>query len=509
MDEIQHAYPIFLDLRGKACLVVGGGRVATRRVRRLIESGARVTVVSPKATREIKGLHARGELTYVARPYQRGDLAGHGFVILATDDDAAHEQVLHDRLGEGRAILVNDAIRPERGDFTVPALYREGSLSVAVATGGLMPRLAAAVATEVGRLFGQTAAAILRRYRTWKGRVMLQRETSPDAVRALRRAVDQRLLEAFRSGDLVRVADTIERAEKLSFIEPGRANPGADPYTRPTPGQTGTVYLVGAGPGDPGLLTLKGRDVLRRAGAVVYDRLIDATLLELPPPWACLLPVGKVPGRHAVSQDAINELLKEQAGKHEVVVRLKGGDPFIFGRGGEEADFLQNEGIAFEVVPGVSAAAAAPAYAGIPLTHRDCASSFAVATAHPACAEETIPIAVPEADTLVYLMGLANLPAIVKALLSKGRSPDTPVAVISMGTTARQQVVSAPLEAIAEEARRADLLPPAVIVVGEVVRFSDRLQWFREGGAREFPVDASPQAASRSTLKQAKSALAG
>ncbi|MCH7645974.1 MAG: uroporphyrinogen-III C-methyltransferase [Nitrospinae bacterium] len=257
------------------------------------------------------------------------------------------------------------------------------------------------------------------------------------------------------------------------------------------------------------LLTLKGRDVLRRAGAVVYDRLIDATLLELPPPWACLLPVGKVPGRHAVSQDAINELLKEQAGKHEVVVRLKGGDPFIFGRGGEEADFLQAEGIAFEVVPGVSAAAAAPAYAGIPLTHRDCASSFAVATAHPACAEETIPIAVPEADTLVYLMGLANLPAIVKALLSKGRSPDTPVAVISMATTARQQVVSAPLEAIAEEARRADLLPPAVIVVGEVVRFSDRLQWFREGGARAFPVDASPQAASRSTLKQAKSALAG
>lgn len=510
MDDIQHAYPIFLDLHGQACLVVGGGRVADRRVRRLIDSGARVTLVSPRATRVIRQLHERGELTYVARAYLRGDLAGHTLVLLATDDESVHEQVFQDRLDEGRPILINDAMRPARSDFIVPALHREGALSVAVSTGGLMPRLAAAVSAEVGRLFGQTAAALLRRYRTWKTTVMPRHRSGAGAVRALRRAVDQRLLEAFRSGDLARVATTLERAEKLSLLEGKRTRPGGAPPPRPGPSQAGTVYLVGAGPGDPGLLTIKGREVLRSAGAVVYDRLIDAAVLDLAPPWADLIPVGKAPGRQCMSQEAINQRLKELAGSHEVVVRLKGGDPFLLGRGGEEADFLQAEGIPYEVVPGVTAAVAVPAYAGIPLTHRAWASSVAVVTAHPVCADGTPrPIAVPEADTLVYLMGLGNLPAVVEALLSEGKTPETPVAVVSMGTTVRQQVVTAPLEAIVEEVRRAGLRPPAVIVVGEVVRFADRLRWFRPGGAEAFPVDETPPAKGRTTPKATESARAG
>jgi uroporphyrin-III C-methyltransferase/precorrin-2 dehydrogenase/sirohydrochlorin ferrochelatase len=510
MEEIQHAYPIFLDLHGQACLVVGAGRVAERRVRRLIDSGARVTIVAPQATRVIHKLHERGDLTYIARPYQSGDLAGHALALLTTDDEGVHEQVYQDRLDEGLPILINDAMRPARSDFTVPALHREGALSVAVSTGGLMPRLAAAVSSEVGRLFGQTGAALLRRYRTWKTAVMVRRRSGAEAVRALRRAVDTHLLDAFRSGDLARIAATLERADKVSPLEARRARlPGAPP-PRPGPAQSGTVYLVGAGPGDPGLITIKGREVLGRAGAVVYDRLIDAAVLELAPPWAETVPVGKAAGRNKMSQEAINQRLKDLAGSHEVVVRLKGGDPFVLGRGGEEAEFLQAESIPFEVVPGVTAAVAVPAYAGIPLTHRSWASSVAVVTAHPVCADGAPrPIAVPEADTLVYLMGLANLPAVVEALRSEGKAPDTPVAVVSMGTTVRQQVVTAPLEAIVEEVRQAGPRPPAVIVVGEVARFAERLGWFHHGGAEAFPVDEAPPAREGATPKSTESARAG
>ncbi|MFQ6671987.1 MAG: uroporphyrinogen-III C-methyltransferase, partial [Candidatus Tectimicrobiota bacterium] len=244
----------------------------------------------------------------------------------------------------------------------------------------------------------------------------------------------------------------------------------------------------------------------------VYDRLIDATVFELAPPWAGIFPVGRARGRHALSQEATNALLKELAGKHQVVVRLKGGDPFVFGRGGEEADFLHAEGIPFEVVPGVSSAVAVPAYAGIPVTHRACASSFAVATAHLACADAkdgAPPLVVPEADTVVYLMGLANLPAIVEAVRRRGTPPETPVAVISMGTTVRQEVVTARLETVEAEVRRAGLRPPAVIVIGEVVRFADRLQWFQAGGAQAFPVDETLPAASPSTPTPAEVAQAG
>ena len=527
MDEIFHAYPIFLNLRDKTCLVVGGGRVAERRVRRLLESGTSITVVSPEATPAIRRHHAKGELTYIARAYRRGDLEGRALVILATNDESVHRQVLEDRRRDGEAVLVNDAMRHDRGDFIVPALHREGALSVAVATGGLMPTLASAVAAEVGRLLGATAAGLLRRYHSWRGSVTGRAGNGTEAARALRRAVDRRLLEALRSGDFSRASETIKRAEKLSLVSPaGSKRHSPDPSQRPTPHRAspGTVYLVGAGPGDPELLTVKGRELIRRAEVVVYDRLIDAELLDIAPPWAERLPVGKAPGRHALTQDEINRLLKELAEEYAVVVRLKGGDPYVFGRGGEEAEFLSSEGVPFQVVPGVSSAVAVAAYAGIsaangcaagagiPLTHRSCASSFAVVTGHPAgsgSGDAARPIAVPEADTLVYLMGLKNLPAIVEALLRRGKAPDTPVAVVSMGTTVRQQTVAATLEAVVEEVLRAGLRPPAVIVVGEVVRYADRLEWFRSGGAKAFPVDEAPLAEENDIPKAAEPARAG
>ncbi|HXG53619.1 MAG TPA: uroporphyrinogen-III C-methyltransferase [candidate division Zixibacteria bacterium] len=241
----------------------------------------------------------------------------------------------------------------------------------------------------------------------------------------------------------------------------------------------GKVYLVGAGPGDPGLLTVRGLQRLQLAQVVVYDHLVNPLLLEEAPPVAIRVFAGKRAGHRGLTQSEIHRILIGYARLGYEVVRLKGGDPFVFGRGGEEAAALAEAGIPFEIVPGVSSAVAVPAYAGIPLTHRDFASSFAVVTGHDACKPRPpvdwgrIATAV---DTLVVLMGLKNLPAIAADLIRHGLPPETPAAVIRWGTTPAQETVSGTLGDIAGKA--AHLEPPAVIVVGKVVELKDRLDWF-------------------------------
>lgn len=238
-----------------------------------------------------------------------------------------------------------------------------------------------------------------------------------------------------------------------------------------------TVYLVGAGPGDPGLITVRGREVLARADVVVYDRLVGAELLEECRPDAEKIYVGKEANRHAMTQDDINALLVERALAGRSVCRLKGGDPFVFGRGGEEALFCRAHGVPFEIVPGVTSSIAAPAYAGIPVTQREVASSFAVVTGHTKD-EDAPPPDLPVADTLVFLMGVRALPKIVAQLRARGEAPTTPVALVRWGTTTQQEVVTGTLATIEAEVARAGLRPPALIVVGEVVRLRETMRWF-------------------------------
>ncbi len=237
------------------------------------------------------------------------------------------------------------------------------------------------------------------------------------------------------------------------------------------------VSLVGAGPGDPKLLTLRGREVLGSADVVFYDALIGEELLEWARPDAEKIFVGKRAGAHALTQDEINALLIAKAQEGKSICRLKGGDPFVFGRGGEEALACVEHGIPFEIVPGVSSAIAAPAYAGIPVTHREVATSFAVVTGHTKN-DDAPPENLPHAETLVFLMGVRALPKIVASLLSQGRDKETPVALVRWGTTAQQQVVTGTLETIEAEVVKAGLKPPALIVVGNVVRLRDQLSWF-------------------------------
>ncbi len=239
---------------------------------------------------------------------------------------------------------------------------------------------------------------------------------------------------------------------------------------------TGKVYLVGGGPGDPGLITVKGLALLRRADVVLYDRLSALQLLDEAPKTAELIMVGKTPGKHALIQAEIDRLMVEKAQTANVVVRLKGGDPFVFGRGGEECQVLAEAGIPFEVVPGVSSAHAVPAYAGIPLTHRDCASQFTVVTARDRDGELPDWDNLPRQGTLVFLMGVAHLAEIAAGLQAHGWAAETPVAVIHRGTTPEQQVVTAALDQIAAQA--AHLKAPSVIVVGQVVALNASIDWF-------------------------------
>ena len=253
--------------------------------------------------------------------------------------------------------------------------------------------------------------------------------------------------------------------------------------------RVGKVYLVGAGPGDPGLLTVRGLEVLRQAEVVIYDRLVNPALLDEAPPEALRIFAGKLSGEHAFSQERINALLLAHTRRGRQVVRLKGGDPFVFGRGGEEAEALVAAGVPFEVVPGVSAAVAVPAYAGIPLTHRELSSSFAVVTGHEATCKGRPAVdwgrLAPAVDTLVILMGARSLPRIVRELLAHGRAPETPVALIRWGTTEAQETITGTLGDIVGKA--AGFRPPVVAVIGEVVALRDRLRWFEELSA-ELPL---------------------
>ena len=239
----------------------------------------------------------------------------------------------------------------------------------------------------------------------------------------------------------------------------------------------GIVYIVGGGPGDPGLITVKGLECLRRADVVLYDRLVAPALLTEAPPHAELIDVGKEPKRHRRSQDEINTLLIEKAREGKSVVRLKGGDPFVFGRGGEECQALAEAGIRYEVIPGVSSAIAVPAYAGIPVTQRKVTTAFTVVAGHTGDSDSDIDWeAISRIGTIVFLMGVEYLSEIVQKLVAHGRGIDTPVALIQEGTTYNQYVVTGTLQDIIEKAQ--DIHPPAVFVVGEVVRLREQIDWF-------------------------------
>lgn len=470
---------MMLCVRGRRCLVVGGGGVAVRKVEALVTEGALVTVVAPTPQKRLEVLAEAGRIRLERRAYQAGEASTYVLVFAATDDRAVNRQVFAD--AEAAGVWANVADDPELCSFHLPARLRRGALQITVSSSGEAPFASRRLRQLLERQFGQEWGEWMAAAAQFRVRVR-QRRLPPAAEEE---AFDAFFAATVSAGEVrCRVPLAAEMEGWLAAA--GAETSGKEQGATTTPAETGgcgLVSLVGAGPGDPGLLTLRGRRRLLAADAVVCDRLAEAALpLDLPERVEIHC-VGKMAGNHPTPQEEINALLVRLARQGKRVVRLKGGDPFVFGRGGEEGEALREAEVPFEVVPGVTAGVAVPAYAGIPVTHRREAVRVTFLTAH-----ETIKSDGPQVRwdllahdrhaSLVGYMGVTSLPTVTQRLLAEGMDPTTPAAIIERGTTAVQRVVHSTLARLAEDAAAAAISPPALFIISPAARHAATLNWF-------------------------------
>lgn len=458
-------YPLFADLRGRTVLVVGGGAVARRKVLALLEAAARVVVGAPSLEPALARLAAEGRIDTYAGAFDPTWLDNAWLAIAATDDAATNRAVA--AAGEARRVWVNVVDDAAWSAFHVPARVERGPLQIAISSGGGAPMLARHLRETLEAQLDHSLGALAELLTRERQRI---RTTFPDI--AQRRRFFDRLLSG-AVPKLLRQQRT--RRAQQSF--------DASMSTQAAQTAVGSVILVGAGPGDPGLLTLRGLRALNEADVILYDRLASDEVLRLARRDAERIEVGKQAGDHGVTQPGIHALMLEYARAGKRVVRLKGGDPFVFGRGGEELEVLRAHGIDYEVVPGITAALACAAYAGIPLTHRDHAQSLRLVTAHHKDSLDAVDwrsLAL-ERQTLAVYMGVAMLDTLQAQLIAHGRSPDTPFALVENGSRPEQRVIVGTLSELVECARTHDVRSPALLIVGEVAAFADQLHWF--GGA--------------------------
>ena len=455
--------PVFLSIADRPCLVVGGGATAQRKLTSLLRAGAAVTLVSPQLTETLTRQAQAGAFRHQPRPFEPTDVRGMKLVIAATDDATVNRQIA--TLAKAQDIPVNVVDDPDACTFLLPSIIDRAPVIVAVSSGKTSPVLARLLRTRLEALipagYGRLAD-LCGRYRTRvKDRFSDQRDRRHFWDRVLEGAVAERIF-----------AGQVDEAE--AAIERELA-PGALDH------DLGEVYLVGAGPGDPDLLTFRALRLMQQADVVVYDRLVAEPILAMTRRDARRIYVGKERNNHVMRQEEINRMLADLARDGHRVLRLKGGDPFIFGRGGEEIDTLAAEGIPFQVIPGITAASGCAAYAGIPLTHRDYAQSVTFVTGHLKDGSINLnwtQLAQP-GQTIVFYMGLVGLPIIVRELIAHGVAPAMPVALVQQGTTHMQRVYTGTLSGILSVVEADPPKPPTLIIVGEVVTLRDKLSWFR------------------------------
>jgi len=462
-------FPVFFDLKAQKVLVVGGGDVALRKVSLLERTGAAITVVAPQFAPELLERAAAGKLTLAVREFAAGDLDGARLVIVATSHRAVNRWIA--QLSESRAIPVNVVDDGEASRFIVPAIIDRDPVLVAISTSGASPVLAR-------RLRERIEAAIPKRI----GELALWLRALRDATRRRLRDTNERrrFFEALVDGPAARrfVDGDTHGARRLAQQLLARTSTARR--------AAGEVTLVGAGPGDPELLTLKALRALQDADVILHDRLVSDAVLDLARRDAARICVGKAAGSVGSTQAEINALLIDLANQGKRVVRLKGGDPFVFGRGGEELEALAAARINFSVVPGITAAAGCAAYAGIPLTHRDHAHSVTFVTGHAreqGMEPDWRALAMPGA-TIVFYMGLARLEYIVEKLLEHGAPARRPAGIVAQGTTSNQRVITATLADICDASCGANMESPALLIVGDVVALHGALAWFDTGGAQ-------------------------
>ena len=462
-------FPIFLDLRRRKALVVGGSENAARKVRLLRKADADIAVVAPTLNDELGQLARDGALTWHARAFGTADLAGAAVVFAATDDEAVDAGIA--AAADAAGIPVNAVDRPGLSSFVVPAIVDRSPLVIGISSGGTAPVLARRVRAQIESLLPAGLGRLARFADSFRGAVKAS-IGDPNA----RRRLWERVFDGPIAADVLAGKQTRARERMLSLVN--------RPAERPD--EQGMVYIVGAGPGDPDLLTVKALRAMQAADVVVYDRLIGDDILDYVRRDAERVYVGKAVSNHACPQDEINALLVAQARAGRTVVRLKGGDPFVFGRGGEEMVYLQRAGIAVEVVPGITAATGCAAAAGLPLTHRDFAAGVTFVTGHgKGDAEPDLDWAALAASrqTIVVYMGVATAGTVGARLVAHGLDPATPAAVIENGTRPEQIVACGSVATLAETVARRGITGPALLVIGAVAAL-----------AQESPIEQNPLA---------------
>lgn len=455
--------PLLISIDNQPCLIVGGGSVAARKINLLLKAGGIVKVIAPALCRQLNDLKQAGKINHTRKTFEHSDIDGDFLVVAATNDRAVNQEIANKATQFN--IPVNVVDQPDLCTFTIPSIVDRSPVIVAVSTGGASPVLARQLRSRLESLLPSTYGKLARLVEDHRQTVKQRFSNIDDRRRFWENVLSGPISEMLLSGKTKTARDELEKAVSAGHTDL----------------KQGEVYLVGAGPGDPDLLTFRALRLMQRADVVLYDRLVSKEVLALTRRDAEKVYVGKESQKHSMAQPQINEQLAALAKQGNKVLRLKGGDPFIFGRGGEEIGELAKQGIPFQVVPGITAASGCATYSGIPLTHRDYAHSCVFVTGH--LRDGTVNLnwnlLTQPKQTVVVYMGLIGLPVICRQLIAHGADPDLPIALVEQGTTQNQRVLIGTLSTLPDVVEQSNVRAPTLAIIGDVVRLHDDLSWFR------------------------------
>ena len=451
-------FPAFLKLDGKPALLVGGGAVAARKARLLLDAGAALTIVTPETIAAVDELVETRDVTLRRRRFRRDDVKGHWLVVSATGIPDIERAVAY--AAESNGIFCNAVDDTDNCSFITPAIIDRSPIVVAISSGGAAPVLARRLKSKIESLLPTGVGELAALAGRWRARVTANLHTFTSRLRFWERVFDGEVADEVYAGRLQAADETMASMLAREADETRQVQ------------QHGFAWLTGAGPGDPDLVTLKALQALQSADVVLHDRLVSPEVLALARRDAQKISVGKTPGCLQNAQEDTSALLVRLVAAGKRVCRLKGGDPFIFGRGGEEAEALSAAGLPYAVIPGITAAAGCAASAGIPLTHRDSAQSLVLLTAHGKDSVDTLdwPSLARDRQTLAVYMGVRRFPELMQKLTAHGRSVDTPIAIIERGTTREERVVRGTLGQLPMLAEAHGIVSPAMLIIGDVAR---------------------------------------
>ena len=457
-------YPIFIDLKQQDCLVVGGGDVALRKIRLMRSAGANIILIAPQLSPDLI-TEFGDQVTHLQRNFEEADIANYRLITAATNDPAVNKKI--SELAQAANIPVNVVDQPALCSFITPSIIDRSPVLIAISTGGGAPVLARMLRAKLEAFIPASYGHLAQAMQKYRDQVKTLFNAEKDRRRFWEQVTQGPIAELFFSGRNNEAEKSLQQA-----IDNSKHNQETN--------SVGEVWLIGAGPGDPDLLTFRALRLMQQADVVLHDRLVSDDILNLTRRDADRIYVGKKRANHVVPQGEINQLLVDLAKQGKRVVRLKGGDPFIFGRGGEEIELLAESGIPFQIVPGITAASGCATYAGIPLTHRDHAQSCLFVTGH--LKDGTVDLdwqlmTTPNQTVVIY-MGLVGLPIICEKLITHGVPSDMPIALIQQGTTSNQRVITGTLASLPERIAGQEIQPPTLIIVGTVVSLQPQLSWF-------------------------------